>query len=99
MITGFRFRLAGAARPRALAAPRASEQKGPGKWELVWDFVLDVLRIMVLVGLVVWLVDLVRGRERVRDDRGRLRPGFAALVSVVALGALAVLASALAEWL
>jgi hypothetical protein len=61
--------------------------------EIVWV----VVRVLAFIGLIVWLVDIVRGKEQLRDARGRLRPGYAAAVSVAALFVLGLVGTAIAE--
>ena len=50
-------------------------------WHTAWDVVWAVASVCVLVTAIGWLVDWRRGRTSVRDERGRLRPVAAVLVS------------------
>jgi hypothetical protein len=44
-----------------------------------------LLQLWVVLAVLIWLVRLARGRVAVRDERGRLRPGFAAVACIAAL--------------
>jgi hypothetical protein len=56
-----------------------------------------ILKTIAFIARVVWLVRLVRGDVPARDVRGRLRPGFAALVCLASLAAAGWLLSLVAD--
>ena len=55
--------------------------------------------LQTVLGVVVvggWLLRVLRGEERFRDERGRLRPGYAVVVTVGGVCAVGLVAVGLA---
>ena len=48
---------------------------------VAWRVAYSLVWLCWLIGGVVWVVRWRRGRESIRDERGRLRPGIAAVVA------------------